>query len=202
MPLHEQVASIGAKTVLLSGDLSQETAVKNLFSAAINHFGKVDTVVINAGVMQMAPINSDSIAAFDTMMKINTRSPFLMMAEAGSVLQKGGAIIALSTSVIAKSLPGYGPYIASKLAVEGLVKVMANELRGRDITVNAVAPGPTATDLFMDGKSAQQVEALAAMSPLERLGTPADISEAVAFLASEKGHWVNGQVLRVNGGFA
>ncbi|AVJ17812.1 SDR family oxidoreductase [Serratia rhizosphaerae] len=198
----DEIAALGRKAVLVAGDVAEPDVVASLFSAAQATFGRLDTVVINAGIMRMAPIASASLADFDAMMNVNARSAFLMMAAAGEQLSAGGSIIALSTSVIAKSMPGYGPYIASKLAVEGLVRVMANELRGRDITVNAVAPGPTATELFMHGKSQQQIDALAQAAPLERLGVPQDISEVVAFLAGGQGRWINAQVIRVNGGFA
>ena len=124
------------------------------------------------------------------------------MAQAAQHLSEGGRIIALTSSVIAKSFPGYGPYIASKAGVEGLVRVLANELRGRQITVNAVAPGQVATELFFEGKSENQVAQLAALPPLERLGQPEDIAGVVAFLAGPDGAWVNAQVLRANGGFA
>lgn len=125
-----------------------------------------------------------------------------MLAKAAEVLGEGGRIVALSSSVIAKSSPGYGPYIASKSAVEGLVRVLANEVRGRNIAVNAVAPGPTATELFLKGKTDQQIETLAKISPMERLGEAADIASLVAFLVGPDGGWINGQVVRSNGGFA
>ena len=117
-------------------------------------------------------------------------------------MPSGGRIIAFSTSVIAKAFPGYGAYIASKAGVEGLVHVLANELRGRNISVNAVAPGPVATDLFLAGKTEAQIEQLSKVPPLERLGQPEDISGVVSFLAGPDGAWVNGQILRANGGFA
>lgn len=126
----------------------------------------------------------------------------MVLANAAESLQDGGRIIALSTSVIAKSFPAYGPYIASKAGVEGLVHVLANELRGRNITVNAVAPGPTGTDLFLNGKTEEQIQAIASLAPLGRIGTPEEIASIVATLAGPDGSWVNSQVIRVNGGFA
>jgi 3-oxoacyl-[acyl-carrier protein] reductase len=132
----------------------------------------------------------------------NLRGAFLVLANAAESVSEGGRIIALSTSVIAKSFPAYGPYIASKAGVEGLVHVLANELRGRDITVNAVAPGPTGTDLFFNGKSEEQISAIAKLAPLERIGTPEEIASVVATLAGPDGSWINSQVIRVNGGFA
>ena len=135
------------------------------------------------------------------MIHTNLRGAFLILAHAAETVPDGGRIIALSTSVIAKSFPAYGPYIASKAGVEGLVHVLANELRGRNITVNAVAPGPTGTDL-LQWKTEEQVAAIAKLAPLERIGTPDEIAGVVAMLAGPDGRWVNSQVIRVNGGFA
>lgn len=196
------IAAAGGQALAVKGDIAEPADVAELFAATQRAFGRIDAVVSNAGVMEMAPIREDSLAAFDRMMATNVRGTFLLLAKAAEVLQDGGRIVALSTSVIAKSLPGYGPYIASKSAVEGLVRVLANELRGRNVTVNAVAPGPVGTELFLNGKSSEQVAALANMAPLQRLGEPADIANAVAFLLGADGGWVNGQVVRVNGGFA
>jgi 3-oxoacyl-[acyl-carrier protein] reductase len=125
-----------------------------------------------------------------------------VLAQAAKHITDGGRIIALSSSVIAKSFPGYGAYIASKAGVEGLVRVLANELRGRNVTVNGVAPGPVATELFLQGKTQEQIEQLSKLAPIERLGEPLDIARVVSFLAGEDGGWINAQVLRTNGGFA
>jgi 3-oxoacyl-[acyl-carrier protein] reductase len=150
----------------------------------------------------MAPIAPDSLDAFDQVIHTNLRGAFLVLGHAARHLRAGGRIVALSSSVIAKSFPQYGPYIASKAGVEGLVHVLANELRGRDITVNAVAPGPVGTDLFLDGKTEEQIAQLRKLSPLERLAQPQDIARVVAFLVGPDGGWVHGQVVRANGGFA
>jgi 3-oxoacyl-[acyl-carrier protein] reductase len=138
---------------------------------------------------------------FDKVIATNLRGTFVVLRQAARHVSSGGRIIAFSSSVIAKAFPNYGPYIASKAGVEGLVRVLANELRGRDITVNAVAPGPVATELFFTGKAEAQIEELRKQPPLERLGQPEDISNVVSFLAGPDGSWVNGQVLRANGGF-
>jgi 3-oxoacyl-[acyl-carrier protein] reductase len=197
-----EIAAAGGRAIAVQGDVAQPTAIAALFNAAQDAFGRIDAVVANAGVMELVPIEEDSLAAFDRMMATNVRGTFLLLAKAAEVLPEGGRIVALSTSVIAKSLPGYGPYIASKSAVEGLVHVLANELRGRKITVNAIAPGPVGTELFLNGKSPEQIAALANMAPLQRLGEPDDIANAVSFLLGPDGGWVNSQVVRVNGGFA
>jgi 3-oxoacyl-[acyl-carrier protein] reductase len=139
---------------------------------------------------------------FDQVMATNLRGAFIVLGQAARRVSPGGRIIAVSTSVIAKAFPTYGPYIASKAGVEGPVHVLANELRGRDITVNAVAPGPVATELFLTGKTDAGIDQLSKLAPLERLGQPEDIANVVSFLAGPEGGWVNAQVLRANGGFA
>jgi 3-oxoacyl-[acyl-carrier protein] reductase len=139
---------------------------------------------------------------FDKVIATNLRGTFLVMSEAANHVEDGGRIIVFSSSVIAKSFPGYGAYIASKAGVEGLVKVLANELSPRKVTVNALAPGPVATPLFLDGKSPDLIAQISKMTPLGRIGQPVDIASAAAFLAGKDGGWVNAQVIRVNGGFA
>lgn len=192
----------GGKAIAVQGDVSKAEDVAQLFATAKEVFGRIDVVVNSAGSMSMTTINVSNIDAFDKLIAINLRGSFLVLAQAAQHVEKGGRIIALSTSVIAKSFPAYGPYIASKAGVEGLVHVLANELRGREITVNAVAPGPVGTEMFFHGKTVEQVSNIAKMNPMERIGTPAEIASTVAFLAGPDGAWINSQVLRVNGGFA
>ena len=192
----------GGKAIAVQGDVSKAEDVAQLFATAKEVFGRIDVVVNSAGSMSMTTINVSNIDPFDKLIAINLRGSFLVLAQAAQHVEKGGRIIALSTSVIAKSFPAYGPYIASKAGVEGLVHVLANELRGREITVNAVAPGPVGTEMFFHGKTVEQVSNIAKMNPMERIGTPAEIASTVAFLAGPDGAWVNSQVLRVNGGFA
>ena len=192
----------GGIALAVQGDVSAPDDVARLFATTQETYGRIDVVVNSAGVMSMAPITESSLADFDRMIATNLRGSFLVLANAAKHLREGGRIIALSTSVIAKNFPNYGPYIASKAGVEGLVHVLANELRGRGITVNAVAPGPVGTELFLNGKSDEQIAQIAQLAPLQRLGMPDDIASAVAFLAGPDGGWVNSQVLRVNGGFA
>lgn len=196
------IEKLGRRAVAVQADVGNEGDVARLFETALGTFGRLDVVVNNAGNMPMATIDTDNLAAFDTVIATNLRGAFLVMAAAAKHLGEGGRIIALSTSVIAKSFPGYGPYIASKAGVEGLVRVLANELRGRHITANAVAPGPVETELFLNGKSEALVKQIASQAPLERLGRPEEIAATVSFLAGPDGGWINGQTLRANGGFA
>jgi 3-oxoacyl-[acyl-carrier protein] reductase len=196
------IRAAGGTAVAIKGDVADPADVTQLFDATQAAFGRLDAVIHSAGVMQLAPIASGSLAEFDRTIATNLRGAFLVLGEAAQRLTEGGRIVALSTSVIARNLPGYGPYIASKAGVEGLVHVLANELRGRGITVNAIAPGPVGTELFFNGKTEAQIAQMAALAPLGRIGTPEEIAAATAFLVGPDGGWVNSQVLRVNGGFA
>ncbi|TBR39489.1 MULTISPECIES: SDR family oxidoreductase [Dyella] len=196
------IRAAGGTATAVQGDVGNADDVARLFDAVMRTHGRIDVVVNSAGIMPMATIDPDHVDALDQVIATNLRGAFLVLGHAARSVSDGGRIIALSTSVIAKSLPSYGPYIASKAGVEGMVKVLANELRGRNITVNAIAPGPVATELFLKGKSEDLIARIAEQAPLERLGTPEDIAAAVSFLAGADGAWVNAQVLRVNGGFA
>jgi 3-oxoacyl-[acyl-carrier protein] reductase len=197
-----EIKSAGGHAVAVAGDISQANDVTELFAKAAQAFGPIQVVVNSAGIMPLSPITKSDIGSFDKVIAINLRGAFLVLAQAAQHVIEGGRIVALSSSVIAKSFPTYGAYIASKAGVEGLVHVLANELRGRNITVNAVAPGPVATDLFLKGKTQTQIEEFRKLNPLERLGEPHDIANVVSFLAGPDGGWINGQVLRANGGFA
>lgn len=197
-----EIQAQGGSAIAVRGDVAAADDVARLFSVAQQSFGRLDAVISNAGIMHLAPIKTGNVAGLDEMLATNVRGTFLVLAKAAEVLGDGARIVALSSSVLAKATPGYGPYIASKSAVEGLVHVLANELRGRNITVNAVAPGPVATELLFKGKTEAQIAALAMMSPMERLGRPLDVANAVSFLVGKNGGWVNSQIIRVNGGFA
>ena len=196
-----EIRSSGGRAMAIKADVGNEADVDSLFAEALKAFGSVDVVVNNSGVMPLSPIGKGDVATFDKVIQTNLRGTFLVMAQAAQHISPGGRIIAFSSSVLAKSFPTYGPYIASKAGVEGLVHVLANELRGRNITVNAVAPGPTGTELFLSGKGPEQVAELAKLAPLERLGEPEDIANVVSFLAGADGGWINSQVIRANGGF-
>ncbi|MFE5190907.1 SDR family oxidoreductase [Streptomyces sp. NPDC056628] len=196
----KEAVAAGGQAIAVRADVADEHAVATLFDTAEEHFGGVDVVVHAAGRMALAPIAELDLTVLDELHRTNIRGTFVVAQQAARRVRPGGAIITFSTSVVKLSFPGYGAYAASKGAVEAMTLILARELRGRDVTVNAVAPGPTATDLFLDGKDEQTIAHLASQPPLERLGTPTDIAEVVAFLASPAGHWINGQVVRANGG--
>lgn len=191
----------GGRAVVAGGDVADEVAMAEVFDVAEREFGGIDVVVHTAGIMPLAPVAQMDLETFDRVQRTNVRGTFVVDQLAAQRVRGGGAIINFSTSVTRLQIPSYGAYAASKGAVEALTLILARELRGRDITVNAIAPGPTATPLFFEGKSQEVIDRIAGMNPMERLGTPQDIAEAVAFLAGPA-RWVNGQVLYVNGGAA
>jgi 3-oxoacyl-[acyl-carrier protein] reductase len=197
-----ELKAAGGQAISVQADVASVPDVERLFQESIDAFGNPEVVVHSAGVMLLSLIAAGDVETFDKVITTNLRGTFLVLAQAAKHVRDGGRIIAFSSSVIAKSFPTYGPYIASKAGVEGLVHVLANELRGRNITVNAIAPGPVGTDLFLRGKSEAQIEEFKKLNPLERLGTPEDIANVVSFLAGSDGGWVNSQVIRANGGFA
>jgi 3-oxoacyl-[acyl-carrier protein] reductase len=197
-----EIESAGGQAIAVQADVANAADVVRLFKETIDSFGGINVVVNCAGIMPLSPIAEGDLELFDKVIATNLRGTFVVLGQAARHVSSGGRIIAFSSSVIAKAFPTYGPYIASKAGLEGLVRVLANELRGRDITVNAVAPGPVATELFLKDKNEAQIEELRKHSPLERLGQPEDIANVVSFLAGPEGGWINGQVLRVNGGFA
>ncbi|WP_266017788.1 SDR family oxidoreductase [Brucella intermedia] len=195
-----RIEAAGGVALSAHADVADPVAVKKMFDAAETAFGGVDVLINNAGIMSLSPLAATEDLDFDKTVSVNLKGTFNTMREAGRRLRDNGRIINFSTSVVGLKLENYGIYAATKAAVETLTAIMAKEMRGRNITVNAVAPGPTATDLFLDGKSEEVVARMAKMSPLERLGTPEDIAGVVAFLAGPDGAWVNGQTLRANGG--
>jgi 3-oxoacyl-[acyl-carrier protein] reductase len=194
------ITAAGGRAVPVRADVADEHAVAELFDRAEQVFGAVDVVVNCAGRLALSPIADLDPAMLDAVYRTNIRGAFVVAQQAARRLRAGGSFVGFSTSVVGTAFPAYGAYAASKAAVESITLILARELRGQDITVNTVAPGPTATDMFLEGKTPEQIDQLAKAAPLERLGTPQDIAQVVAFLASPAGHWVNGQVLRANGG--
>jgi 3-oxoacyl-[acyl-carrier protein] reductase len=192
----------GGRAIAIQANVADPAAVAALFDAAEAAFGPVDVLINNAGVMPAGqPMLADTTdAAFCNIFAVNVKGTFNTLRQAATRLQEGGRIVNFSSSVIGLALPGYALYAASKSAVETMTNIFAKELRGKHITVNAIAPGPTATDLFFQGKDEELIGRLAQAAPLERLGSPEDIASAVAFLVGPDGGWVNGQTLRANGG--
>ncbi len=200
--LAAELAAAGTRAMAVRADVADADQVRAMFDAVEQRLGAVDVLVNNAGVLQVKPLAEHSEADYDRSFDINVRGTFHTLREAATRLREGGRIVNFSTTTVALKMPGYAVYNATKAAVEAFTQVFAKELRGRSITVNAVAPGPVATALFLDGKTEAQVRSFAAMPPLERLGQPEDIAAVVSFLAGPDGAWVNGQVLRANGGLA
>lgn len=198
--LARKIEAAGGRALTAKADVGNPDAVRLMFETAEAAFGGVDVLVNNAGIMALSNIADTDDATFDRQISVNLKGTFNTMREAAKRLRNGGRIINFSTSAIGMRMPGYGVYVATKAAVEAMTSVLSNEMRGRNITVNSVAPGPTATDLFLNGKSPELVDRLSKMAPLERLGQPKDIADVVAFLASPEGSWINGQTLRANGG--
>ncbi|MDB6064536.1 MAG: short-chain dehydrogenase/reductase [Pedosphaera sp.] len=200
--LVNKIKQAGGTALAVKGDVSNPAAVRGLFDATEEAFGGVDALVNNAGIMpsNLPMLSATDDATFDRLIAINLKGTFNALREAATRIRNGGRIVNFSSSVVGLALPGYAAYAATKAAVEAMTNIMAKELRGRNVTVNAIAPGPTATSLFLKGKSPEAVEHLSKMAPLERLGTPEDIAAAVAFLVGPDAGWINGQTLRANGG--
>ncbi|RWR16204.1 SDR family oxidoreductase [Microbacterium enclense] len=196
----DAIISAGGRAISVRADIAEETDVEALFESAEQEFGGIDVVVHTAGVMPLAPVAEMELAEFDRLMRTNVRGTFVVAQQAAKRLKSGGSIVLFSSSVTRLQQPNYAAYAASKGAVEAMTLILARELRGRDITVNTIAPGPTATPLFLDGKPQEVIDQLASMSPLERLGQPDDIADTVASVIDA--HWVNGQILYTNGGIA
>lgn len=190
----------GGRAITAQADVASPADVRRLFDTVEEVYGGVDVLVNNAGVMALSPVADLSDEDLDRLLGVNVKGSYHTMREAAKRLRQGGRIVNFSSSVVALLQPGYAPYAATKAAIEATTMVLARELRGRGITVNAIAPGPTGTELFFTGKSDELIDRLAKLSPLERLGTPEDIAAAVAFLVGPDGSWINGQVLRANGG--
>jgi 3-oxoacyl-[acyl-carrier protein] reductase len=190
----------GGSALAVKADVSDARAVREMFETTVSKFGGVDVLVNNAGIMTQSNIADTDDASFDKQIAINLKGTFNALREGAKRLRSGGRIINFSSSVVGLLQPTYAVYAGTKAAVEAMTSVLAKELRGRNITVNAIAPGPTATDLFLKGKPQAVIDHLTKLAPLERLGQPDDIARAVSFLAGPDGAWINGQVLRANGG--
>lgn len=196
------ISAAGGKAFAFKANVADVDEVAAMFDAAEQAYGKIDVLVNNAGVMpaEMPTLTSTDDQAYDSMISINVKGTFNTLRQAGKRMEQGGRIVNFSSSLVGLALPGYSVYAATKAAVETMSHIFAKELRGRQIRVNVIAPGPTATELFLNGKTPETITRLTNMAPLERLGTTGDIARTVAFMVSEEAGWVNGQTLRVNGG--
>ncbi|MDY7567434.1 SDR family oxidoreductase [Pseudomonas sp. RTC3] len=197
-----RIVANGGQAVAIKADVSNAADVRTLFDVTEQQLGRVDVLINNAGVMNPSPLADTSDELFEQTFGINTRGTFNTLREAATRMNDDGRIVNFSSTALALNLPGYAIYNATKAAVESFTHVFAKELRGRNITVNAVAPGPVATELFLHGKSEEQIQQFAKMPPLQRLGQPEDIANVVSFLVGPDAGWVNGQILRANGGLA
>jgi len=195
----ERIAASGGSAIAAGGDVADEADMSSLFHEAEQHFGGVDVVVHTAGIMTRSLLVDLDLDELDRILRTNVRGTFVVDQQAVRKVREGGAIINFSTSVNQRSVPTYSAYSASKGAVDAITMILATELRGRDITVNTVAPGPTGTSLFLDSNDQATIDTLAGMTALGRLGRPHDIAEVVSFLAGPA-RWINGQVLYANGG--
>jgi 3-oxoacyl-[acyl-carrier protein] reductase len=198
--LVRKITEGGGRALAVKADVSDPGAVREMFETTVAKFGGVDVLVNNAGIMTLSNLADTDDAAFDRQIAINLKGTFNTLREGARRLRSGGRIINLSSSVVVLLQPTYGIYAATKAGVEAMTSVLTKELRGRNITVNAIAPGPVATELFLKGKPQGVIDHLAKLAPLERLGEPDDIARVASFLAGPDGAWINGQVLRPNGG--
>ena len=197
-----EIKGQGQDGAAFAADIADEEAVSDLFDAVEDRFGRLDVVVHTAGINRPAALTDLDLADFDEIHLVNVRGTFVVDQQAARRVRAGGSIVNVSSSMVRVAPPALSAYAASKAAVDALTRILAKELGGRDITVNAVAPGPTATAAFLDSTSAEEREQLAAWPPLGRLGRPDDIAGVVSFLVGPTGRWVNGQVVYANGGLA
>jgi 3-oxoacyl-[acyl-carrier protein] reductase len=197
-----EIKGQGRDGAAFAADIADEEAVSDLFDAVEDRFGRLDAVVHTAGINRPAALTDLDLADFDEIHLVNVRGTFVVDQQAARRVRAGGSIVNVSSSMVRVAPPALSAYAASKAAVDALTRILAKELRGRDITVNAVAPGPTATEAFLRSTPADEQEQLAALPPLGRLGRPDDIAGVVSFLVGPTGRWVNGQVVYANGGLA
>ncbi|MGK9269262.1 SDR family oxidoreductase [Bacillus inaquosorum] len=197
----EGIKKKGGEAVAIQADLSRVAGVESLFAKTIKAFGKVDILINNAGVNIYQPIENVTEEDFDKQFNLNVKGTFFACQQAMKYMEEKGRIINFSTSVVGQMFPTYSVYAGTKGAVEQFTRQLAKELAVKQITINAVAPGPVNTELFTVGKTEQQIEGLKKTIALGRIGEPEDIANVIEFLVSEKSQWITGQTIRVNGGF-
>jgi 3-oxoacyl-[acyl-carrier protein] reductase len=197
-----EIEAAGGRAIWVQADVSDPSAVRRLFEENERAFGGVDVVVSNAGIMRLAPFRDMSDADFSRMVDVNQKGSFYVLREAARRVRDGGRIVALSSSITRLRSPTYGAYAATKGAQELFANVLAKELEGRMISVNAIAPGVVSTTLFTDGKTSEQIAGFVARTPHKRIGEPSDIADVIAALCSGDGAWINGQTVFANGGIA
>ncbi|MDQ0456888.1 SDR family oxidoreductase [Rhizobium paknamense] len=195
-----EMTAAGGNGLAVAGDVADPGLFPALFDRAESLCGGVDVLVNNAGIMVRKPIAEIDDMEFDRQIAVNLRGTFHGLREASQRMRKGGRIVSVSSSVAALRAENYGIYAATKVGIEAMTASLAKELRGRDITVNAVAPGATGTDLFLNGKSAEAIAAFARLAPLNRIGSPEEIAAVIAFITGPEGGWINGQTIHANGG--
>jgi 3-oxoacyl-[acyl-carrier protein] reductase len=196
-----EIKAQGRSGAAFAADIADSDAVSAVFDAVEEQFGHLDVVVHTAGINHPVALTELDLADFDAIHRVNVRGTFVVDQQAARRVRGGGAIVNVSSSMVRFAPPGLSAYAASKAAVDALTRILAKELRGHDITVNAVAPGPTATEAFLHSTPPDEQKQLAALPPLGRLGTPDDVAGVVSFLVGPAGRWVNGQVVYANGGF-
>jgi 3-oxoacyl-[acyl-carrier protein] reductase len=197
----QTIKDAGSDAIAVKADVSKASEVAALFDAAIAHFGKIDVLVNNAGIMITKLLKDTTDEDFTRQFDINVRGTFNTLREAATKLADGGSIINFSSTTTRLMMPTYSTYVATKGAVEQMTRVFAKEI-GRGINVNAVLPGPTNTELFTKGKSQEVIDRLASLNAFNRLGEPEDIAKVVAFLAADDAKWISGQTIGLNGAMA
>ncbi len=198
--LCNEIVSAGGECIAVQADVGNPAAVKQLFDTALERFQQIDFLVNNAGILLFKEIAEIQDDEFDRILTVNLKSVFYTLREAANRLADHGRVVNISSTVTRIMMPKYGAYAATKAGVEQLTRIFAREMGKRGITANAILPGPVDTELFRAGKTSADIERMAAMSALGRIGTVEDVAQVVLFLVSDEAAWVNGQMIGVNGG--